>query len=141
MPTSLPPASAVAYKQQGAEPAPGTHLRTIARALEQYLLRSPDSSVHWISVIGEDNLEPVPKLMWDAVLADSLLQVSVAQGFSEGMLLYVHAQRDRYKPGNVRALFRVKLLCGPHRAFQEASAVWLFFNSTEFESLVSPKTV
>ena len=67
----------------------------------------------------------------------ALLQVSLAQGYSEGMLILVHAQPDRYKPGSLDTLMTLKLLCGPTRAAKEIEPIWQWFNSKEFHDLVA----
>lgn len=116
------------------------YLRTIARALKQHLLLDPECAVHWISVLDENSMDSPSRTWWyDGVCAldDCLLQVSLAQGFSEGMLLYVYAQPDRYKPAALTPLLRIKLLCGPARAAKELLAVWRWFNSKEFHDLVA----
>ncbi len=108
-------------------------MRDIARALETALYKIPESSLHWINVIGEDSLQPVPTRDW--LFNESLLQVSIADGFSEGSLVYVHEQKDRYKPDGVTALFRIKFLCSTKNAFAEAKSVYEFFHSKDYLEL------
>ena len=110
-------------------------LRTIANALRTHLLADPENDLHWVQVIGEDSLAP-DVLRWGPDLAASLLNVTVADGFSEGMLLYVYAQRNRYEPDQVRAIFRVKLLCGMRRAFDAARQTKEFLDLAAFAALV-----
>lgn len=116
-------------------PASGIALRSIGHALERHLNCTPEHDVHWIAVVGESNLE-APRRTWTKGLADSLLMVSVAEGFSEGTLLYVQSQPDRYQPDKLDTLFRIKLLCGWRQAFLAARDTWAFLNSAEFHSLV-----
>jgi hypothetical protein len=104
-------------------------LRRISHLLARHLEATPDNDLYWISVIGEDGMDPQPALVWDQDLRDSLLHVSVTNGWSEGTLLYVYAQRDRYKPEQLRALFRIKVLCGYLQAFNTARQVWTYFES------------
>lgn len=108
-------------------------LREIKKHLEDHLYKNPENTLHWVNVVGEDSMEPKPTLSW--VHSNSLLQVSIADGFSEGCLVYVHAQADRYKPDQLVALFRIKLLCSAKRAFSEARHIWEFFESSEFGEL------
>lgn len=116
-------------------------LRTIARALEKHLYEDPESALHWIAVVGEDNVDPNPTKTWDQVLEDSVLQVAVTDGFSEGSLVYVHAQRDRYAPGAVQTLWRIKVLCGRARAFKEAERVAAWLGSPAFEVLKATHSI
>jgi hypothetical protein len=42
-------------------------------------------------------------------------------------------KRDRYKPGELVPLLRIKLLCGLERALREMQAIWTYLNdSPEF---------
>lgn len=110
-------------------------LRTIARALEKHLYEDPECALHWIAVVGEDSVDPNPTRTWDQVLEDSVLQIAVSDGVSEGRLIYIHGQRDRYAPGAVQPLWRIKVLCGHARAFKEAERVWSWFESPAFVQL------
>lgn len=116
------------------------YLRTIARALQKHLQQNAESCVEWISVHGEAGLD-APGRVWTydgaTALDESLLQVSLAQGYSEGMLIFVHAQPDRYKPGSLDTLMTLKLLCSPARAAKEIEPIWLWLNSKEFHDLVA----
>lgn len=114
-------------------------LRTIARALEKHLYEDPESALHWIAVVGEDSVDPNPSRTWDQVIEDSVLQVAVTDGFSEGRLIYVHGQRDRYAPGAVQPLWRIKVLCGRARAFKEAERIAAWFDSAAFHELKRSK--
>jgi hypothetical protein len=87
--------------------------------------------VHWVAVIDEPDTFGPPKRVWE--FDDYLLQVSLAHGHSEGMLVYVYAQANRYKPGELVPLLRIKLLCGVERALREMQAIWTYLNdSPEF---------
>lgn len=120
------------------------YLRTIAQALERHLLKDSECAVHWVAVVDEPDAFGAPTRIWtydgSSALNDCLLQVSLAQGFSEGMLLYVHAQPDRYRSASLTPLLRIKLLCGSERAAKELLAVWQWFNSEEFYDLTRPPT-
>lgn len=107
-------------------------LRSLANWLERNMLSDPDSTVHWIAVVDEADSFGPPTRFWS--YSDHLLQVSLAQGFSEGMLIYVHAQANRYKPGDLVPLLRIKVLCGNDRIFREMQAVWTHLNSPEFDA-------
>jgi len=112
------------------------YLRTIARRLEEHMLRQPASSVHWVSVVDEPNTFGPPSQAWTQ--GDCLLQVGLVEGNSEGMLIYVHAQPSRYAPAELVPLLRVKVLCGPAMAAQEVLTVWNWLHSQEFAELVAP---
>jgi len=127
------PSSSAAASSKAAQ---GIALRVIAQALEQHLNATPEHNVHWAAVVGESGIDASPTRTWTKELADSLLMVSVAQGFSEGTLLYVHAQPDRYQTDKLVTLIRVKLLCGWRQAFLAARDAWEFLNSERFDSLV-----
>lgn len=107
-------------------------LRSLANWLERTMLSDPESTVHWITVVDEADSFGPPTRFWS--YSDYLLQVSLAQGFSEGMLIYVHAQANRYKPGDLVPLLRIKVLCGNDRVFREMQAVWTHLNSPEFDA-------
>lgn len=113
------------------------YLRTIANELERHMHSHFDSSIHWVSVIGEDSPFGRPTAVW--TYDDCLLQVGLVQGNSEGMLLYVHAQADRYAPAKLTPLLRIKVLCGPERATQEVQIVWKWLHSLQFRVLTEPQ--
>lgn len=116
---------------QGTVPDAPVYLRDIAHDLERTLLRDPESAVHWVAVVNEPDTFGPPTSLWEH--DDCLLQVSLAQGHSEGMLVYVFAQANRYQPDQLVPLLRVKLLCGVERALREIGAIWAYFNdSAEF---------
>jgi len=124
---------AVASALAASQPAQGApvYLRAIAHDLERTLMKDPECSVHWVAVIDETDTFGPPKRVWE--FDDHLLQVSLAHGHSEGMLVYVYAQADRYKPGELVPLLRIKLLCGLERALREMQAIWTYLNdSPEF---------
>lgn len=118
-------------------PAKPLALRAIASALTNHLQACPDNDLHWVSVIGEDSVCPTPTRAWNQELRDSLLHVSVSDGWSEGTLLHVYAQRNRYQPELLNPLFRIKLLCGHRRAFVAAGQVWEFLQSPAFAELTA----
>lgn len=111
------------------------YLRDIGRALEKNIYAQTDTSLHWLAVIGEDSIQPVPTKEW--YYNDALIQVGVVNGNSEGSLIYVQAQKNRYQPELLVPLFRIKLLCSPMAAFAEAKIVYKFFESQEFMDMVS----
>lgn len=114
-----------------AQPGDPVYLRDIAQDLERHLLRDPECAVHWIAAVDEPNSFGPPTRIWEH--DDYLLQVSLAHGHSEGMLVYVYAQANRYKPGEIVPLLRIKLLCGVERALKEIRAIWAYLNdSPEF---------
>lgn len=121
-----------------AQPGGPVYLRDIAQDLERLLLRDPECAVHWIAVVDEPSSFGAPTRIWEH--DDSLLQVSLAQGHSEGMLVYVYAQANRYKPAELVPLLRIKLLCGVERALKQMQAIWAYLNdSPEFVKAKTPK--
>ena len=113
------------------------YLLTIAQDLERTLQKDPECCVQWVSVIDEPSSFGPPTREWK--YDDFILQVSLAQGNSEGMLVYVFAQADRYKPADLVPLLRIKLLCGPARAVREVQAIWTYLNdSPEFVKAKTP---
>lgn len=117
--------------ESGIAPDKPVYLRTIAEDLERKLQLDPDCSVHWVAVVNEPDTFGPPTRVWE--FDDHLLQVSLAHGHSEGMLVYVYAQANRYKPGELVPLLRVKLLCGLERALCEMQAIWTYLSdSPEF---------
>jgi len=120
-------------------PTPGAvYLRVIARALEKHLMQDTDCALHWVSPIGETNPfgPPSDTEVWRPEFDDSLVQVGLTDGNSEGMLLYVHAQASRYEPAQLVPLLRIKVLCGHDRAAKELTAVHRWFNSQAFRDLL-----
>lgn len=108
-------------------------LRDIGYALEKTMNAQPDTSLHWVAVVGEDSVQRVPTKLWH--FNEEMIQVGVVQGNSEGSLIYVHAQNNRYAPDQVTVLFRIKLLCSAKHAFKEAKVVYEFFESKEFADM------
>lgn len=110
-------------------------LRDIGSALEKKMYENPETFLDWVSVMGEDSIQPVPTKVWH--FNDALIQVGIVNGNSEGSLIYVHAQKSRYQPDLLIPLFRIKVLCSPKAAFAEARAVYEFFESSKFMKMVS----
>lgn len=88
--------------------APYLLARTVARAMTDHLEAS-DTSVHWVQVVGESNMEANPVKPWP-VKTDPMFNVMVQDGWSEGTLLYVYAQDSRYKPQEVVPILQIKML-------------------------------
>lgn len=115
-------------------------LRDIAHPLERHLNSLEGCSIHWVGVVGEDSITPAPTRRW--LYDDHLLQFSFTEGNSEGMLIYVHAQADRYKPADLIPLLRLKMLCGRAGIHDELRRVHTWFESEAFASIVSqPATI
>ena len=119
-------------------PKAPVYQRAIARFISDSLSKSVDYDVHWVAVVAEDSVAESPVRPWTQALADSELVVSVMQGHSEGMLLHVLAMPNRYKPDQVEALWRIKLLCGHDRAFDAARDLSKLLRSAEFEAVTTP---
>lgn len=113
----------------------GVPLRDISRALERYMHSTKDSSLHWINVCYESGLSKLPSRFW--VYQDYLIDVTVSEGHSEGMLIYVTARKSRYVACNPIPLFQLKVLCGHSTVFNEAKYVYDFFNSKEFYDMIT----
>lgn len=105
-------------------------LRTLKALLETYVNDHPETSLHWINVVGEDSLQPVATAM---ISLDSLekmmFNVIVQQGRSEGTLLYVAGQTDRFVPESQVVLLQCKSLHGVKRAIAEIEAIMQFFDT------------
>lgn len=114
-------------------------LREIARFIQEDLSKCDEHNLHWVAVIDESSVQPVAEALWTQQHADSLLQVVVANGHSEGMLLHVMAQPNRYEPAHLLPLIRVKLLCGHDRAFAAARDLSKLLRSEAFEQLVADR--
>lgn len=108
-------------------------LNEIARVLESYLNKCPDSSVHWVSVVDEPDIDRVTKREW--TYGESLLQVAVAPGNNEGSFIFVHAQTDPCKSSSLVSLLHIKVLCDLKRAFVDASHIWDFLESKQFAEI------
>lgn len=120
------------------DPNAPVYLRDIATDLERTLSRDPECAVHWVSVVNERGTFGPPTSLWE--YDECLLQVSLAEGHSEGMLVYVYAQANRYKPEQIVPLLRIKVLCGVERALREIRAIWAYFNdSPEFMKVKARK--
>lgn len=109
-------------------------LRAVKYALESYInAHNPDTSLHWISVIGEPSWEKACELYW--LHDDHLIDVSVGDGSSEGSMIFVIA-RPHYNDIHWSIpLFQVKVLCGINAAHDEAKVIRKFFNSQELAAL------
>lgn len=103
--------------------------RTVARAMCRYL-ETNNTSIHWVQVVGESSLEPVPMKMWP-VQDNAMFNVMVQDGWSEGMLLYVYAQKDRTKPQEVTPLLQIKMLCNRQQLGLELPIILTFIDQIE----------
>jgi hypothetical protein len=111
-----------------------TFAKTVARALEENLIAA-GANVHWVAVVGEDSIDPDPQVLWPN--GDPMFNVMVQHGWSEGTLLYVYAQSDRYRPQDVKPLLRIKMLSGLKAALVEAELVFNFLGTLEPASEVT----
>lgn len=102
--------------------------RTVARALTRYL-EDCNTTIHWVNVVGEDSLARVAEKLWPD--NDPLLNVMLCQGFSEGMLVYVMAQANRYKPAELTPLLQIKMLGGRSRVASELPCIMEFLDKIE----------
>jgi len=112
------------------------YLRDIGRAISDELQKDSANDVHWLAVTGENSMDPHPTRVWTEGLADSVLQVAVRRGNSEGMMLYVQALSDRYDVDKVETIFSIKLLCSQNQSHLAARDLTRFLESKEFEALV-----
>jgi hypothetical protein len=100
--------------------------RDVARHLTQ-VLEKAGTSIHWVGVVGEDSLATDPSVEWPS--GDPIYSIAVQNGFSEGMLVYVYEQKDRYKPEDVRVLLRIKMLCGVRLLMKELPVILEYFEN------------
>lgn len=124
-------ASEIDISSADRQPDDPVYLREIAQDLERMLLRDPECAVHWVAVVDEPGSFGAPTRIWEH--DDCMFQLSLTEGNSEGMLVYVHAQANRYKPAGIVPLLRIKLLCGVERALKEMHSIWTYLDdSPEF---------
>lgn len=103
-------------------------VRSVRNLLLRYLSDQEDTNIHWINVVGEDSLQPEPELMISLeTLQNEMFNVLVQNGWSEGTLLYVCAQKDRYKPADQTILLQCKTLNGMKQSIAEIQAIMRFF--------------
>lgn len=95
---------------------------TVARAMTKHLEVS-NTHVHWVQVVGESRLEPKYTKPWpvDNMPMFSLL---LQEGNSEGVLVYVCAQIDRYKPQNIVPILQIKMLTTLKKVGAELSFIY-----------------
>lgn len=103
--------------------------RTVATAMCRFL-ETNNTSIHWVQVVGESSLEPVPRKMWP-VQDNAMFNVMLQKGWSEGMLLYVYAQKDRTKPQEVTPLLQIKMLCNCQQLGLELPIIMKFIDQIE----------
>lgn len=83
-------------------------LRSVAKALEGHLLRPEAmdySNLHWISVEGEECLSRPAKAVADDFFERNIILAALSHGHSEGSLIHVYAQADRYDRAAVVPIF------------------------------------
>lgn len=90
------------------------------------VLEKAETSVHWVSVVGEDSIEPKPQILWPS--DNPIYSVAVQHGFSEGMLVYVYAQSNRYEPENVVPMLRIKMLTSMKKLMSELPVIIEYFD-------------
>lgn len=103
--------------------------RTVAQAMTRFLERN-ETSIHWVQVIGEDSLVTKPSKAWP-VVNDPMFNLMIQDGWSEGMLVYIYAQVDRYKPEEVVPVLRIKMLAGRKGVFSELPLIFAFLDQIE----------
>lgn len=109
-------------------------LRAVKQTLEKYILENNlDTSLHWISVIGENSWAPQTKLYW--LHDDDLIDIAIGDGSSEGSMIFVTARPQYNDIFMCVPLFQIKVLCGNTGAFDEAKVIYKFFSSAEFSAL------
>lgn len=109
---------------------PTIPLRSIAQALEKHLHAIEDANIHWINVVGESSVLDKPKKSIPLdVLSTHLFNVLVQHGWSEGTLLYVSSQQDRYAPQEQTLLLQIKSLTSIKKIGPEVAAIMDWFES------------
>jgi len=109
------------------------YARTVARALTQ-VLEDSNTTVHWVNVVGESSLDTMPSKVWPTTTTP-MFNVMVQDGWSEGTLLYVYAQEDRYKPQEVTPLLQIKMLGSRKTVCNELPIIMSFLD--QIENIVS----
>lgn len=101
--------------------------RAVARMLCEHLEKS-DTSVHWVNVAGESSLDVSPKVQWPEE-GDPMFNLMLQHGHSEGMLIHVMAQRNRYKPEEAQPILLIKMLGGTKKVCGEMPLIAEFLDS------------
>lgn len=101
---------------------------TVAQALTRHLEKE-NTSIHWINVAGEASLKEVPEKAWPN--EDFMLNLMLTQGNSEGMLVYVMAQENRYKPEEAKPILQIKMLGNYKTVLSEMAVIWKFLENVE----------
>lgn len=105
-------------------------LRTLKALLETYVNDQPETNLHWINVVGEPSMQPVATAMMSLEgLEKMMFNVIVQHGWSEGTLLYVSGQKDRYVAEDQSVLLQCKTLHGVKHAIAEIEAIMRFFGT------------
>lgn len=104
-------------------------VRSVARALNAYL-RSMQADAHWVRVIGEDSLANEPTALWPSDI-DPMLNVLIQDGRSEGCIVCIYAQPDRYQPQSMIPLVGLKFLCDKRRVGQYLPHIFDFLDNLQ----------
>lgn len=113
---------------------PKVVLSHLGEMLRKHLNANEETGVEWVSVVGEDSMAPPMKTLPARTLERAMWNILVQQGWSEGTLLYVSAQADRYKPEAQEVLFRIKVLCGIKRVGPHVAAISDWFANEEWRN-------
>ena len=105
--------------------------QTVAEALEKKLVAA-DTSIHWVTVIGEANSWNKPKVVWP-VEPEPMFGTMVHDGGSEGTMVLVYAFASRYEPQNVTPLLRIKMLGGRKKVGSELHLIMEFLDDVQGE--------
>lgn len=123
---------AAASKLQHQQPSPGDlHICTVAEALERHLIAA-DTSVHWVRAKGEDTWAP-EKTLWPRDLCACYV---IQQGCSEGTIVRVMHQPNRYDASDLHELLTIKLLTAGPKAYVEAAQVSQFIDRLDEAALL-----
>lgn len=115
-----------------AESAPVLYVRTVADALERHLEKA-NTHVHWARPDGRETSWGPPQLVWPK---DPSLGYMLQHGHSEGTLLRVMHQQDRYDAATQQPLIVVKFLCGFGTASVDMKTVYDFLESLDVAQLL-----
>lgn len=103
-------------------------VRTVAYALGLHL-RNMQLDAHWIHAVGEDTLAP-PKARWP-IEVDPMLNVMIQDGRSEGCIVCIYAQPDRYMAQQVIPLVGMKFLCNKRQVGVYLPAIFDFLDALQ----------
>jgi hypothetical protein len=111
-------------------------LADIAHALTRYL-NDAGGNIHWINVIGEPTMTRLPtKRITAEDLQAHMFNVIVQNGWSEGTMLLLSEQANRYEPTQQNVLLMIKSLSSPRSIGAEIQAILNWFAEEQWRELL-----